>query len=166
MNELALGRLGGSHGLDGRIKFISFSGETEHLVGLTEATLKSAERSLVVRIESVQPGGDGALLKIAGYDSPEAVRVLSGMELWAPRDRAAPLQADQYYYADLVGASVRSGSDVVGTVIGVCEGGGGDLLELRRPDGSSVYVPFRKEFIGSVDVAAATIELIAPWILE
>lgn len=166
MNDLALGRLGGSHGIDGRIKFLSFSGETDHLVGLSEAILKSAGRSIAIRIESVQPNGDGALLKIAGYDSPEAVRVLSGMEVWAPRERAAPLHTDQYYYADLVGASVLVGSDAVGAVIGVCEGGGGDLLEMRRPDGTSVYIPFRKEFIGRVDIVGATIELIAPWILE
>ncbi len=166
MNNLALGRLGGSHGLDGRIKLIPFSGETDHLLGLAEATLKSAERTLVVKIEDVQPHGEGALLKIAGYDSPEAVRVLSGMELWAPRERAAPLKADQYYYADLVGTSLMVGADVVATVIGVCEGGGGDLLEVRRPDGTSAYIPFRKEFVGRVDIAAATIELTAPWVLE
>ena len=76
------------------------------------------------------------------------------------------LQADQYYYADLVGMSLVVGADIVATVIGVCEGGGGDLLEVRRPDGTSAYIPFRKEFVGRVDIAAATIELTAPWILE
>ena len=166
MDELALGRLGAPHGVDGRIRLVSFSGETEHLYELTEATLKGAGRSLRVGVESVAPHGGGVLLKIAGYDSPETVRALSGMELWAPRDKASPLEDDQYYYADLVGCDLVSGDRTVSTVLAVCDSGGGDLLEARKPDGSSSYVPFRKEFVGRVDVAAKRIELVAPWILE
>jgi len=166
VDELALGRLGAPHGVDGRIRLVSFSGENEHLLALTEATLKGAGRIVKIRLESVREFGDGALLKIAGYDSPETVRVLSGMELWAPRDKAAPLEEDQYYYADLVGCALVVGEKTVATVIAVCDGGGGDLLEIAKSDGSSAYVPFRKEFVGRVDIAARRVELVAPWILE
>jgi len=166
VDELALGRLGGAHGVGGRIKFVPFSGETEHLLSLESATLKGKGSTMSVRIESVQDIGDAVLLKIAGYDSPEAVRALSGLELWAPRDRAAPLSDGQYYYADLVGCELVSDGCVVASVVGVCDGGGGDLLEVEKPGGGSSYVPFRKEFVGQVDIAARRIELIAPWILD
>ncbi len=166
MDELALGRLGGAHGVEGRIKFVPFSGETEHLLKLRDATLKGKGSSIAVRIESVQDIGDAVLFKIAGYDSPESVRSLSGLELWAPRERAAPLADGQYYYADLVGCGLVSDGRVVASVVGVCDGGGGDLLEVEKSAGGSAYVPFRKEFVGQVDIAARRIELIAPWILE
>ena len=48
----------------------------------------------------------------------------------------------------------------------MCDSGGGDLLEIQKPDGESAYVPFRKEFVGEVDLKARRIELVAPWILE
>ncbi|OHD24712.1 MAG: 16S rRNA processing protein RimM [Spirochaetes bacterium GWB1_59_5] len=167
MEELALGRLGAPHGVEGRIRLVSFSGENEHLLKLKEATLKSTDaRVLKVRIESAREFGDGALLKFAGYDSPEAVHVLAGMELWAPRDKASPLDEDQYYYADLVGCTIVVGEKTVATVIAVCDGGGGDLLEVKKTDGGSSYVPFRKEFVGKVDIQARRVELVAPWILE
>jgi len=166
VEELALGRLGAPHGLDGSIKLIPFSGETAHLVNLDEVTLKGAGRSLKVRIESVRETGDSALVKIAGYESPETVRALSGLELWAPRDKAAPLDDDQYYYADLVGCSLVSNGTVLATVAAVCDGGGGDLLEIVKSGGESMYVPFRKEFVGKVDIKGRRIELIAPWILD
>ena len=167
MDELALGRLGAPHGVEGRIRLVSFSGENEHLLKLKEATLKGSDgRVLKIRIESAREFGDGALLKIAGYDSPEAVHVLAGLELWAPRDKAAPLDKDQYYYADLVGCSIVVGDKTVATVIAVCDGGGGDLLEVKKADGVSSYVPFRKEFVGKVDIKARSVELVAPWILE
>ncbi len=171
MDLLALGRLGKPHGVDGRLRLVPFSGETEHLLRLTEATLRGDGRELSVRIESVTPHGGssrggGALVKIAGYDSPERAATLSGMELWAPRDMAAPLDDGQYYYADLVGCSLVADGAELASVVAVCDAGGGDLLEVRKPDGSSAFVPFRKEFVGEVDVAAKRVELVAPWILE
>jgi 16S rRNA processing protein RimM len=166
VEQLALGRLGAPHGVDGRIRLVPFSGETEHLFSLTGATLKGPGRELTVRIESVREFGSGVLLKIAGYDAPETVRALSGMELWAPRDKAAPLEDGQYYYADLVGCALVSDGAEVAKVIAVCDSGGGDLLEVEKPDGASAYVPFRKEFVGEVDLKTRRIELVAPWILE
>jgi 16S rRNA processing protein RimM len=165
VDELAIGRLGGPHGVEGRIRLVVFSGEADHLLSLTEAKLKGADKAMTLRIEDIQSHGDGALIKFAGYDSPETVRVLSGLEMWASRDKATPLYEDQYYYADLVGCVLAVGEKPVGTIVGVGEGGGGDLLELSRPDGTTAYVPFRKEFIGKVDVAGKRVELIAPWIL-
>lgn len=166
MDELALGRLGAPHGVDGRIRLISFSGENEHLLALTQATLKGGGRTIQIRIESSKEYGEGALLKIAGYDAPETVRSLTGMELWAPRDMAAALSEDEHYYADLVGCELLSEGQRVAMVIAVCDVGGSDLLEVEKTCGGSAYVPFRKEFIGLVDTTAKRIELIAPWILE
>ncbi|HOZ72950.1 MAG TPA: ribosome maturation factor RimM [Spirochaetales bacterium] len=166
MDLLALGRVGKPHGVDGRLRLVSYSGETDHLMRLTEATLRGDGRELFVRIESVTAHGNGVLMKVVGYDSPERAVALSGMELWAPRDMAAPLDDDQYYYADLVGCALVAGGTELASVVAVCDSGGGDLLEVAKPDGSSAYVPFRKEFVGEVDVHARRIELVAPWILE
>ena len=166
MDELALGRLGSPHGVSGHIKLTSFSGESDHLLSLRDATLKGNGRTLRLRIESMREAGAHLLVKFAGYDSPEDVTALAGLELWAPRGSAAPLEEGQYYYADLSGCRLVAGTETVGTVITVCEGGGGDMLEIGRPDGSTAFVPFRKEFIGTVDIGARQIELLAPWVLE
>ncbi|MBN2874683.1 MAG: 16S rRNA processing protein RimM [Spirochaetales bacterium] len=166
MDELALGRLGAPHGLDGRIKLVPFSGETEHLHDLAAVSLRGNGRTVQARVASVREAGASVLVKFDGYDSPEAVRALVGLELWAPRGNAAPLDDGQYYYADLVGCMLVDGDREVATVVAVCDSGGGDLLEIAGSDGKSAYVPFRKEFVGRVDVAAKRIELIAPWILD
>lgn len=166
MEELALGRLGSPHGVGGFIKMVSYSGETAHLLELSEVTLKGKDRSQPARVESVREAGSGALVKFAGYDSPEAVRALSGLEVWASRDQAARLDEEEYYYADLVGCDLASDGIVVAAIAGVCDAGGGDLLEARKPDGSVFYVPFRKEFVGRVDISSRRVELLAPWLLD
>lgn len=164
--ELALGRLGKPHGVEGRLRLVPFSGETAHLLSITEASLRGDGRELKARVESIREFGDAALVKFEGYDSPEAASALSGLELWAPRDKAAPLGDDQYYYADLVGCRLFSGEAHLATVVAVCDGGGGDLLEVEKAGGGSGYVPFRKEFVGPVDVDGKRAELLAPWVLE
>ncbi len=119
-----------------------------------------------VRITGSWPNGESVLIKVDGYDSPEAARALTGWEIWVPRGQAAPCARDEYYYADLAGCSLVDGDRILGVVAGVSEGGNGALLEVEMPSGPSVYVPFRKEFVGMVDVKARRIELLAPWILE
>lgn len=166
MTELALGRIGKPHGVQGMLRLVPFSGETAHILALGEATLRGEGRALKVAIENAREHGDQALIKFKGYDSPEAAAALSGLELWAPRDKAAPLDPDQYYYADLVGVRLQAAGADVATVIAVCDGGGGDLLEVEKAGGGSAYVPFRKEFVGPVDLEAKRAELLAPWILE
>ncbi|HPE36085.1 MAG TPA: ribosome maturation factor RimM [Spirochaetales bacterium] len=166
MDELAVGRLGAPHGLDGRVKAVSYSGEIDHLLALDEVVLRKGASTRRVRFESASPLGAGVLYKVAGYDSPEAARDLSGWEIWVPRSKAAPLGRDEYYFADLVGCVVYDGQQAVGRVEAVCEAGGGQLLELEIPGKPNAYVPFRSEFIGNVDVAAKRVELLAPWVLE
>lgn len=166
MDRLAVGRIGAPHGVDGRLRVSSYSGEIDHLLALKAAELRLGGRVFTVRIQDARPHGDGVLLKVEGYDSPEKARDLSGAEIWVDRADAAPLSAGQYYYADLVGCALTSGGETLATVSGVCEGGNGTLLEVALAAGGSAYVPFRSEFVGAVDIAARTIELTAPWILE
>ncbi|ULQ59599.1 hypothetical protein K7I13_14230 [Brucepastera parasyntrophica] len=66
----------------------------------------------------------------------------------------------------------------LGRVMGVIEGGAGDLLEIlldgcdlsepaEKKSGSNTrLIPLRNEFIGKISMADKTIELIHLWILE
>ena len=55
----------------------------------------------------------------------------------------------------------------MGNITDVVEGGGGFLLEVSEAaTGKSVYIPFRSEFIGAVDIQRKQVELMHRWILE
>ncbi len=161
-----MGRLGAPHGLEGFLRFQSFSGEYGHIIKLKNAALRSGNSQIMAEIESVKILGNLALIKISGYDSPEQARKLAGMELWADRKHASALAENQYYYADLVSCLIVSKGNTLAQVVAVCDGAGSALLEVRKTQGGSAYIPFRKEFVDEPDLKAGTIELIAPWILE
>ncbi|HEY9054843.1 MAG TPA: ribosome maturation factor RimM [Rectinemataceae bacterium] len=175
---LATARIGAPKGLGGFLRIHSYSGEFEHILGLEEVFLSApdsetdrangAQRApLRLKVRARDAGDWGASLAFEGYDSPEAARKLTGMEILVPKELASPLKSDEYYIHDLVGLKVVSSGRQVATVAGVLDGGADPLLELRPVSGApSALVPFRKIFVGEVDLEAGTLELLAEWLLE
>jgi 16S rRNA processing protein RimM len=175
-DRLAIGRLGAPKGVRGDLKVHSYSGEAAHFLKLKDALLISEAsgaapaRELRLRVARVGAAGDGSSVGLTiafeGYSSPEAARALTGMDIVVPRSEAAALGPQEWYVDDLVGLSLSLGGAKVARVRSVIEGGNEPWLEAVLPEGRAAIVPFRKEFVGEVDLGAGTIELLAPELLE
>jgi 16S rRNA processing protein RimM len=183
---VSIGRLGAPKGVRGDIKVHSHSGESGHFRTLKEVELRgdpaAAGASRALRIKVLRVEGEGSSLTMAfeGYPTPETARALTGMEVIVPRAAAAPLKPDEWYIDDLVGLVLVSAGQRLAEVRSVLEGGAEPWLEVvaigaagpaqgtdgqRDPERVSI-VPFRKEFVGKVDLAGATIELLVPELLD
>lgn len=119
-----------------------------------------------LKVDSTRWSGDNLLLKFAGFDTPEASRLLADFELWVPRDQAAPLEEGEVYLADLIGCSLIFAGESKGRVTGYLEGAASILLEVEKTDGSIAMVPFQEVYLGSIDLTGRTVELKVDWILE
>jgi 16S rRNA processing protein RimM len=166
MDLIAIGRIRTAFGVEGELKFESYSGEHAHLGALDRVWVQARGDSIEFTVESVRENGGEVLMKLSGVDTPESAKRLAGCEVWADRAFAAPLQEDEYYLADLVGCELCAGDRVLGTVIGSWDNGQGDLLEIHCRDGSIRNVPFMAPYIGTVDVRKRRIELLTEWVLE
>jgi len=175
--QLVVGFIRGTHGFSGECKVESTSGEYEHLANLKEVTLQHGDLHKEAKVESVSLGNAVAYVKFAGIDSDEEIKKYNRWEILVPRKYCKPLKKDEWYIEDLRNCSlVYKGDDpatlnaptVVGTITDVLEGGGGYLLEVSLSESCDrkVLVPFRKEFIGKVDVKNGTVQLMHLWILE
>ena len=196
-SRFVAGILGRPFGLQGFVKFRSLSGETAHLLPLKQLTLRKDGLEYTAGVEAwrITPtGASGAtaaaaagIVKIAGVDSPEAAKALSGSEIIVPRENAAPLGVNEYYIEDLQGLAVtgtaegeaapendspKNGNPVngnsvqLGVISGALLGGRELLLEITRADGAVRLVPFHDRFIGTVSLENRTVELRTPWLLE
>lgn len=163
---LAVGVVRGTHGLDGRLKVESLSGEAEHFFRMAEITVVHKGRNASRRIESVTGSGSSLILKLEGTDGVDEARKLVGAELWQPRELASPLGDAEYYYRDLCRCELIFDGRTAGMITGVSSAAGTDLLEVRCTGETTVLVPFRDEFIGEVNIEKGTVELKAGWILE
>ncbi|MGM0673143.1 MAG: ribosome maturation factor RimM, partial [Spirochaetota bacterium] len=156
----------GAHGTQGWVKVGSYSGELDHLVGLTELKLRCGETEHDLAVEGVRPAHREILMKLAGIDSRDDAQRLHGCELWVDRSAAAPCGEDEFYVADLVGCALYGeGENVIAHVVGVWDSGVCDMLEVETLDGKTYNVPFREPFVGEVDVRKRHVELKAPWVL-
>ena len=174
MDWLITGRVRGTFGLEGFIKIESCSGEYEHFLNLKEIKLQLPSKGtetqspeLFYQVEECVVRNADALLKLRGINSPEAAKKLRGADILVPRDMACPLERGEFYINDLCNSVLVYKGNSVGTIADVVEGGGGFLLEVSEAaTGRTVYVPFRSQFIGKINIPAKQVELMHRWILE
>ncbi|MCR4791007.1 MAG: ribosome maturation factor RimM [Treponemataceae bacterium] len=195
MSKLVIGIVRGSHGLTGKFKVESTSGECEHFFKLSEVTLRNGSTEKDFKVEAVEGNINSLLMKLGGINSPEDAKKYQGYEILVPRDKACPLKKGEYYVEDLKqcklvyykdgnkskkGLAEDSASVLItGTITDVLEGGTGKLLEVELAESlnaeldstdkkrpSKVLIPYNKEFIGTVDIDNKVIQLMHLWILE
>ena len=139
-----VGRVGKPHGLDGSF----YVTRPSHLLP-KGMTLTVAGRE--ARIERRAGTDERPLLRLSGIGDREAAGALTGEVLLADAAEA-PLEADEYLTADLVGCEVPG----VGEVTRVVEAPSCDVLEAG-PEGT--LIPFISDAIKSVDLEARRIEV-------
>lgn len=168
MKDLVTGILKTSYGVHGQVKVKLLSGSGDHLtigqhVVLSDPNHHGKDKEVEI-CEIKDSPGDIAILRFHGIDSPEEVRKFNGWEIWISRDAAPSLDEEEYYHADLIGCELYSRKaegqiESLGSVISVIDGMQADILEVRKLDGSLIYIPFLELYIGAVDIDSRRIEL-------
>jgi 16S rRNA processing protein RimM len=164
--------VGAPFGLKGFVKVKPLSGEVDHLLKLTSVTLRRDGKEQTLAIEETAAIPPAVAIRFAGVTTPEAAKALRGAQLIVGRADAAPLRDGEYYIEDLKGLEViaseneSEGGRVIGHIIDIIEGGGGDLAEIKLHSGGVKLVPFRAEFFPAVDLAQRQARLQNLWVLE
>jgi 16S rRNA processing protein RimM len=166
--QFIAGIVGAPFGLKGFVRVKPLSGEIDHLLKLTEATLRHDGKDRSLAIEEIASIPPAVAIRFAGYDTPEAAKSLHGAQLIVDRKDAAPLQNGEFYVEDLKGLAVneREGGQLLGHIVNIIEGGGGDLAEIRLQTGEVKLVPFRAEFFPAIDLEKKQATLQNLWVLE
>jgi 16S rRNA processing protein RimM len=148
-------------------KLLSYSGEWDHWKNLEEVELCSPRgKTRFLTLESLQFNGRDTLVKFTEIDSPESMKSYHGWEIMVDKEQAAPLQEGEVYLTDLIGLSLMFENEKVGEVTGIMDGTQADLLEVKKMDRATVYVPYMEQYLGSVDLNKKQIELKVDWILD
>ena len=94
-----------------------------------------------------------------------AAEAVTGYYIAAPREALPQPDKDEYYWADLVGLTVRNSSGLLlGTVSGLLSTGAHDVLQVQDGEVERL-IPFVAHYVTTVDMAARciTVEWEADW---
>jgi len=159
--------VGSPFGIKGFVKIHPCSGEIEHLLKLESVIINKDGKERPFKIAEAVPAPPSVLMRFEGIDSPEKAKTLSGAQLLAGREYAAPLGEGEFYIEDLKGLPVIvENGETIGLLTDIIEGGGGELAEIKLSTGEERLVPFRKEFFSEIDPKKGRLILQNIWILE
>ena len=141
-----LAAIAGAHGLGGEVRLKLFTGTLDRYRSFNGGALTL----LSLR---------GTIARFAEIGDRTAAEALRSTTLTVPRDALPPLEAGEYYHADLIGLPCVStdGTDL-GRVAEVDNFGAGDVLDIERPDGKRFMVPMRPEAVPEWDAARLVVD--------
>jgi len=153
--HLVVGRLRKPHGLKGDCAVFPLTDDPARTFAPgREVWIKDLAGRLVagpLAIERSRPYHRQWLLAFAGHLAVDAVKPWSGHFLSADAAGLAPPAEGEVYLHELAGFAVRDGAgNPLGLVTGLLELPAGLMLEIQGPR-REFLVPFRKEFVVSVD---------------
>jgi 16S rRNA processing protein RimM len=161
-NRVVLAVVTGAHGTRGEVRLKSFAASLEAIADY--GPLDRSDGGQPLEVLAVRPAKDGLIARFEGLSDRNAAEALKGVELSVARDRLPEPKADEFYIADLIGlAAVRPDGTVIGEVIAVHNYGAGDVIEVRLAEGGdTVLLPFTRETVPEIDVAAGRLLIDPP----
>jgi 16S rRNA processing protein RimM len=157
---VCLGAIAGAWGVRGAVRLKSFCADPAAIATYGPLVTEDG-RSFGVSM--LKPLAGAFAANLTGIATREAAEALKGTRLYAPRSRLPALVEDEFYHADLIGLEVV---DTRGTVLGrvraVADHGAGDILEIARPGAAEILVPFTRQAVPTVDLAAGRIVVDPP----
>ncbi len=156
-DRVCVGAIAGAFGVRGEVRLKSFCAVPEDVASYGPLSSEDGARTFDVRVTGQIKNGLSA--RLSGVASKEQADALRGTRLYASREALPVLPDDEFYHADLIGLEVTdTGGAVLGRVKAVLNHGAADLLEVQGPGlKSTVLVPFTREIVPTVDLAAGRI---------
>jgi 16S rRNA processing protein RimM len=145
----------------GAVRVKSFTAEPAAVASYGPLADESGERRFRLHVVGIAKGV--VIAKLAGIDDRDRAEALRGLRLYLPRDALPPTEDDEYYHADLIGLEAAlTDATPLGQVVAVHNFGAGDTLEITRPAGPPLMVPFTRAVVPVVDLDAGRLVVDPP----
>jgi len=136
--RVVMARVGKPHGIKGWLRIDSFTSPADNLLQYKEFTVQLGAQEKRLVLDENRWQGDKLVGHFTGYDSPEAARELTGLNLLIDRGELPSLADGEYYWHQLQGLRVRNQQQQdFGVVDRLLETGANDVLVVK-PDQASI----------------------------
>ena len=150
---ITVGKVGSTYGVQGWLKIRTYTEFGASILNYTPWYLSSGDDKWnALDIEEGRIHGNGIIAKLAGFNTPEEARLLTGKTIAITRSQLPELEIDEYYWSDLEGLTViNSDGNVLGKVIYLIATGSNDVLVVKGDKEHAIpYLPGK--VVTSVDL--------------
>lgn len=158
-DAVLVGRLGKPHGLNGGVTVELATDNPELRFAPGRVVTLSDGREM--ELASGRKGDKAWILRFVGHSDRSAAEALRNSRLYVAADDRRPLDTDEYWPDDLVGAVAFQRGERLGVVTAVEIRSGQDRLHIRA-DGAELMVPFVADLVTKVDTEQGRIDLDLP----
>ncbi len=162
---ILVGRVAGPFGVKGEVRITSFTADPMALLDAEDLLREDGSPGLT--LAGGRPAKGSVVVRVGGVETRDQAEALRGLRLYIPRERLPEPGEDEYYVTDLVGLDVLTPQgEPLGVVKSVHDFGAGDLLEIQPPQGPSWWLPFTREAVPEVRLAARQVVAVKPAEIE
>lgn len=160
--RVCVAQIGAAHGLKGEVRLRSYTQEPADFAAY--GALETEDRSRKLKVETARFAKDHFVVRFDGIDDRNAAEALRNVNLYIARETLPAVEeGDTFYCADLIGLSaVMRDKSPFGEVTAVQNYGAGDILEIRRGDGSTFLLPFTEAAVPEIDIAGGIVVVDPP----
>jgi len=156
---LVVGRIASPFGVKGWLRINAFTAVAESLLEYSPWYLKLKGQWQAVEPLAGRHHGKGLVVQLKACHDRDAAAALTGTDIGIYRSQLPPVDADEYYWSDLMGMQVITKDDqVLGVVDHLLETGANDVIVVKGEQ--EHLVPYIKgQVVKSVDLETRIIRV-------
>lgn len=154
-----MGRIAAPFGVKGWIKLTPFTAKTRNLLDYPEWWVGRPGDWRLYRLSTGHEHGTTLVANLEGCDDRDSAALMRGMQVAVAREALPAPQANEFYWADLIGLRVVNAEQQdLGVVTRVIETGANEVLVVEK-DAAQRLIPFIADVIRDVDLNSGVIRV-------
>jgi 16S rRNA processing protein RimM len=128
---LCVGHVLGAQGIQGWVRIYSNTSPRENIIGYRPWLIERNDELEPVEFKGKRQGKH-VLAKLEGIEDRNQAEALTGCRLFIRQAQLPELEADEYYWSDLIGLQVETiDAEPLGEIVSMLETGADDVMVLR-----------------------------------
>ncbi|MDE6024339.1 MAG: ribosome maturation factor RimM [Lachnospiraceae bacterium] len=130
------------HGLKGEVKVYPTTDDVNRFKSLKKCFIRTKKADIHVEKKSCKFFKNMVILSFKEFDNINDVEVFKNCDLYVTREEAVPLEEDEYYISDVIGAEVyNENGKRLGEIKDVIQTGANDVFVVRMEDEKELLLP-------------------------
>jgi len=162
-----MGEVVAAYGVQGWLRARTFTASRSGLLGYVRWWLEGSEGRQEFSVLEARTHGDGIVARLDGIGTREDILRWRGARIAVPRPALPPLEAGEFYLADLIGLTVVNRQDAtLGTVAGLIDTGAHPVMRVSgtgtKPE--ERLIPLVPAYLDAIDPASGRV--VVDWPLD